>query len=124
KKKVSPTFRQVKEKLPSLQNPGVCCIPCICGKVYIDKTRRTVEERIRKLIRNNNKCSNNIEMSATALHSAETEHADLFDQSTLLAGEKIKEEINIQGEPNNLNENWTNETGQSMVALDPFLQQL
>jgi len=46
-KKISYFLPQVKETL-AFRIPGVYSIPCVCGKVYVGQSGRTIQHRIKE----------------------------------------------------------------------------
>jgi hypothetical protein len=80
-KKIFNSLRPVKDVL-GLKTPGVYCIPCECGKVYVGQSGRTVERRVehRQHIRHAHP-----DKSAVAEHSINHDHKIRFQETRILA---------------------------------------
>jgi len=51
-KKIGKILRNPKDQRPPLISAGIYKIPCSCGQVYIGKTRRIINLRIKEYLRN------------------------------------------------------------------------
>ena len=100
-------LRQVKDVIP-LQSSGIYQIPCVCGKVYIGQTGRTISTRLNEHQRSIR--LNQPEKSSVAEHALEEFHRIQFQDTKILARPKhlnsrlIREAIEIfKTNSNNLN---------------------
>jgi hypothetical protein len=99
-------LRTVKDDL-SLKIPGVYCIPCECGKVYIGQTGRSTEARCKEHMRHI--WLDQPEKSAVAEHSINTGHQidfnniSLLDRASGYMDHLVKEAIQIRLNYRNLN---------------------
>ena len=92
---------------PAKQDVVVYRIPCECGKVYIDKTGRSMQERIKehdgdiRLART--------QTSAVSEHAHETGHYPIWNEVKFIDRDphwytrRVKEAIHIRLHPNNIN---------------------
>nr|XP_012149152.1 PREDICTED: uncharacterized protein LOC105663622 [Megachile rotundata] len=104
--KIGQLFTSPKDLQPQLSTPGVYKIPCSCGQVYIGKTGRSVNTRLKE----HDRCTRlGYIQSAVVEHQITTGHKILFDKTEVLAKtsayipRKHREAIEIRKHPNNIN---------------------
>ena len=104
---IKQNMRSVKDKPDSQNCKGIYKIECSCGKCYIDETKHSFQVRIKEHgadIKNERVCT-----SALAEHSLKTKHHVRLEETKFLAKEdhlfkhRIREAIEIQRNPSNLN---------------------
>ena len=90
---------KVRTPLDSYQKTGVIYqIPCSCGEVYIDKTGKTINERVEEHKRSVCRMDTN---NSITVHVMNTSHVIAWDQATIITQEthrlkrKIKEAMQI-----------------------------
>jgi hypothetical protein len=104
---IKQNMRSIKDKLDPQKCKGIYKIECSCGKCYIGKTGCSFQIRIKEHGANiKNEC---IRTSALAEHSLKTKHHVRLEETKILAKEDhlfkccIREAIEIQRNPSNLN---------------------
>jgi predicted GIY-YIG superfamily endonuclease len=91
----------------ALRTPGVYKIPCECGKVYTGQTGPSVDTRLKEHQRHI--CLEHPDKSAVPEHSADFEHRIQLHNTSILATKTrymnrvIREAIEIELHPNNMN---------------------
>ena len=80
--KIKQMLRQVKDVIP-LQSSGIYQIPCVCGKVYIGQTGRTISTRLTEHQRSIR--LNQPEKSSVAEHALEDFHEIKFRNTTIIS---------------------------------------
>ena len=98
---------KAKDPIDPKHKKGVYVIPCSCGKVYINETGRSVQVRLKE------HCADIFhglsKTSAIAEHSQDTNHHICIEDAKIIATEdhynkrRIREAIEIEKHPQNLN---------------------
>ena len=92
---------------PTKQDGVVYKIPCECGKVYIGKTGRAMQDRIKERDRNIRLART--QTSAVSEHANETGHLPIWKEVKFIDRDphwytrRVKEAIHIRLHPNNIN---------------------
>ena len=99
-------WRPVKDNL-GLKTPGVYCITCECGKIYVGQSGRTLKTRVkehRRHIRHSHS-----DQSVVAERSINHDHTIRFQEIHILASKSgymdrlIRKAIELDLHPNNIN---------------------
>jgi hypothetical protein len=104
--KLSSLLRPIKDHL-GLRTPGVYRIPCVCGKVYIGQTGRSVDIRMKEHQRHIR--LDHPGKSAVAEYSIDQGHRIQFHNASILATKTrymdriVREAIEIELHPYNIN---------------------
>jgi predicted GIY-YIG superfamily endonuclease len=77
-----------KDSVNESQKPGVYCIPCECGLVYIGETGRNLSVRLQEHKTNCEKAEQ--DKSAVAKHTWTYDHCIKWDKATILAVDSHK----------------------------------
>jgi hypothetical protein len=98
--KLSSLLRPVKDHL-GLRTPGVYRIPCECGRVYIGRTGRSVDIRIKEHQRHIR--LDHPDKSAVAGHSIDQGHRIQFHDASILATKTRYMDRIVREDPYNIN---------------------
>ena len=96
-----------KDQTDPRKNKGVYSIPCDCGKVYIGETGRSIQTRLKE--HNADITHNRAKQSALAEHSVASKHHISLENAKVIINiehytmRRIREAIEIEKHPNNLN---------------------
>ena len=106
-KKVGQLMRNVKDKIPATNQPGVYSIPCLdCNRVYIGQSGRTVKQRI---VEHGRYIKDGKPLSGLAEHAIATGHTVDLDATEMVKIEPnywprlITEAVTIHCNPYNMN---------------------
>jgi hypothetical protein len=106
RRKLSSFLRPIKYDL-ALKTPGVCSIPCECGKVDIGQTGHSIETRVKE--HHQHICLYHLEKSVVAEYSINLGHLIQLQNSSILAKKSrwmdwvIREATEVEFHPNNMN---------------------
>ena len=104
---IQSSFRSVKDPVDPKNTKGVYVIPCSCGTLYIGEVGCSINQRIHQHaadIKHGKTCS-----SALAKHANKSKHHICIEEAQVVAKashfhhRKLREALEIEKRPNNLN---------------------